>query len=319
MFGWLASHGTTIAVLAASTVAFVGVTALTGGLGAAPMLALMAGGVASGVTGYATGQLLTRQALSVKDMLIQGVLAGVVTLATAGLGRALVPVLADTLAPTAARIVANSTAGATLGGATVMLENALDRKPLLAGVGEGALLSAATGALLEPVLRVLPALHPQTGPEEPLTHLSSAKGEAAIRASGELRGKQGIFAIPSRFANESTAMKVARTGLEPHSTTNQISVPEAANKLFVKAQPMGPYSLIKWLGGVYYAPPGAIDLATGALTPSGAVVGGDALIYAPDLLLLYSVAMTAHTVSASEDPAPPSSPGLVAALGKAEQ
>ncbi len=317
MFGWLSKHATTIAVLAASTVAFVAVTALTGGVGAAPQVALLAGGVASGATGYATGQLLRHEPISLASLAIQGVLAGVVTVATCGLGRVLVPALSDVLAPTAARLVANSTAGATLGGATVVLENALARKPLLQGVGQGALLSAATGVLLEPALRGVAALHPATGPAEPLTHLTSDKGYGLIQASGEVRGKQGVFAIPSRFADESTAMKVARTGLEPHSTTNKIAIPEAANPLFVKAQPIGPYSALKWWGGVYYAPPGAVNITTGALTASGAAVGGDALIYGPDLLLLYTAAMGAHIAASKDDAPPPSSPGLVATLGKA--
>src|SRR5271170_2869929 len=82
VLGWLSSHWKTIAIIATSTIAFVAVTALTGGLGAAPMAALLMGGFASGAAGYATGQLLDGKPINPRDLVIQGALAGAVTVAT---------------------------------------------------------------------------------------------------------------------------------------------------------------------------------------------------------------------------------------------
>jgi len=83
---------------------------------------------------------------------------------------------------------------------------------------------------------------------------------------------------------ESTALKVARTGLTPNKTTNFVNIPEAANSLFTQPVPIGPYSAWKYLGGVRYAPAGSINMSTGAFSSGGSLIGPRTLIYGPDAL-----------------------------------
>jgi hypothetical protein len=75
-----------------------------------------------------------------------------------------------------------------------------------------------------------------------LIHLTDEAGEAGITATNSLRGNHGIFAVPSSVAGESTALKVARTGVMPAQTTNFVNIPEAATGLFTRPVPIGPYS-----------------------------------------------------------------------------
>jgi hypothetical protein len=335
--GWLQNHWKTIATIAVATVAFVAVTALTGGLGAAPMAALFVGGFASGVAGYATDGLLNKTALTVKGALLQGGTAAVLTVATAGIGRLLAPAVSKAVTPVVSRLVpetaeplvtrtvVNTGVGASLGAATKVADNALDRRPLGEGVKNAALLSGATGAAIEPLQGVVARARvaPPSGGlgEEPLTHLTSPEGKAGIEGSGQLVGKKGIFAVPAPVADESTLAKVVRTGLTPDKTTDSVPVPGAATGLFEQPTPIGPYSLLKRLGGVRFAPPGSIDVTTGAFTPSGALVGPAALIYGPDFLAYGALVGIGHVLAADPGDAPPpppaQSPGMTAVLGKA--
>lgn len=98
MFGWIKDHWKTIATVAVGTVVFVGVTALTGGLGAPAMAALFAGGFASGVAGSVTAHLLDHKAVSFGDAVLQGTVAAVLTVATAGLGRLVAPAVSRAFA-----------------------------------------------------------------------------------------------------------------------------------------------------------------------------------------------------------------------------
>ncbi len=117
-----------------------------------------------------------------------------------------------------------------------------------------------------------------------LIPLTNAEGEAGILSSRKLIGNRGIFAVPESVAAESTAMKVARTGLMPGETTTFVRVPEAATGLFKQPVPVGPYSAWKYFGGVRYAPPGSINMTTGALAPGSSLLGPRTLIYGPDVL-----------------------------------
>lgn len=118
-----------------------------------------------------------------------------------------------------------------------------------------------------------------------LIHLTDAAGEAGIMTSNSLNGSRGIFAVPSYVANESTALKVARTGLMPAQTSNFVNVPQAATSLFQRPVPIGPYSAWKYFGGVRYAAPGSINMSTGAFTPGSSLIGPKTLIYGPDAIL----------------------------------
>lgn len=336
MFGWIKEHWKTIAVVAASTVVFVGVTVLTGGLGAPALVALAAGGFASGVTGSALSSYLDHKPISVKDALVQGAVASVLTVATAGIGRVVAPYVSRAVAPALTRVlpraavpfitntVTNSSVGATLGAGTQVAQNAVMGRPLSENVGQATVVGGVTGAVLEPLARVLPKPTPPSGR---LVHLTSANGEAGIRATGQVKGSRGIFAVPESAASQPTAIKVLRTGVEPSKTTNTVPLPESANVHFQEVTPIGPYSLIKRLGGVRYAPAGSIDVATGAFRSNGSAIGPRVLIYGPDALVYAAGATVFASVKAVEStqspPAPPPqtarSKGMTKALGEIGQ
>jgi hypothetical protein len=147
---------------------------------------------------------------------------------------------------------------------------------LTAGAGEAAQGLRAGGAVAEGG----DALSASQG----LVHLTDTAGATGISESGSIVGRNGIFAVPSYVADESTAMKVLRTGLTPARTTDGVPIPSAAEGLFQQPVPIGPYSAWKYFGGVRYASPGAISTATGAFTPVPSLLGPGSLIYGPDAL-----------------------------------
>lgn len=79
-------------------------------------------------------------------------------------------------------------------------------------------------------------------------------------------------------------MKVLRTGLTPGKTTHFVPVPQSATGLFQRPIPIGPYSAWKYAGGVHFAPPGSINMTSGAFTGSTSLIGPRVLIYGPDVL-----------------------------------
>jgi hypothetical protein len=119
--------------------------------------------------------------------------------------------------------------------------------------------------------------------------------------------------VPADAADQSTLMKVLRTGIEPGKTARTIVIPEGANGLFEQPAPIGPYSLMKRLGGVRFAPPGSIDLATGAFTPAAGGVSPRILIYGPDVLI-WSSGVAAWVTFKQ-----PESEGMTKALAKAQK
>jgi RHS repeat-associated protein len=148
-----------------------------------------------------------------------------------------------------------------------------------------------------------------------LVHYTGVEGGAAIRSSGQLMGSRGIFAVRGTAKLELEAgelevgfrgvlnkgaqflgksMRVARTGLMPGSVGDAVAIPDTATGLFSRILPIGPYSALKALGGVRFAPPGALSLATeaswpyavtGAFTAGGSALWPYALIYGPDVLV----------------------------------
>src|SRR5262249_34054442 len=127
---FVADHWKTIAVVAASTLAFVAVTALTGGLGAPFMAAMLAGGFASGVTGYAVSNWLDHKPIPLTGALTAGAVSAVVTVATVGVGRFASPLLSRIAVPAvddvvsstagqaAVKVVTNAATGAAFGAST---------------------------------------------------------------------------------------------------------------------------------------------------------------------------------------------------------
>ena len=170
MWDWIADkwakHGNTILTVAAATVAFVAVTAVTGGLGAPAAAALILGGAASGATGYVVGQKLAGRPIEAKQVVIQATIGAAVTVATAGLGRVATPLFSKLLGvgaqqaategartgirAIAAETAAHSLAGGATGGTVKVVENAVTGKKLTDGVLEAAAIGAAQGALARP-------------------------------------------------------------------------------------------------------------------------------------------------------------------------
>ncbi len=329
MFGWIKKNWKTIATVAVATVAFVAVTALTGGLGAAPMLALLAGGVASGVAGSVTADLLEGRPVNVQGALVNGAVAGVVTVATAGLGRVFAPYVSRAVTPVLTRVsprlatpfvtntITNTTVGSTLGAGTQVTTNWILDRPLDENLGRATLVGGAGGLLMEPLRRVLP--QPRNGN---YVHLTNDRGAAGINASGTINGPKGIFVIGESAAKQPVWVRVLRTGVTPDKARNVVPIPEGANVHLESVVPIGPYSLIKNLGGVRFAPPGSINLQTGVFTPAnGSILGPRALVYGPDALVyatgLGVVATVKGIASATQPAPPPKSKGMLKALGEA--
>jgi hypothetical protein len=153
---FVSSNWKTIAVVAAGTLIFGAALVLTGGTAAllAPTLGqLLVAGVASGMGSQLVSDLLNGQTPG-WDIVKAGAVSGVITVATAGLGR-FVPGLATPLEnPWAQRAVVTATGGVAGAGAQV-LDNAIEGKPLgdnvLAAAGRG----AATTALASEGIRLV--------------------------------------------------------------------------------------------------------------------------------------------------------------------
>lgn len=128
-----------------------------------------------------------------------------------------------------------------------------------------------------------------------LVHLTTQEGLAGISATGTIVGSRGIFAVGSEVLAEGTALRMARTGLSSAATEAAVAIPSAAARHFSRVLPLGPYSAWKAAGGVYYAPAGSLNLATGELATSGALLGPRALVYGPDAMFWAGAAAVAGT------------------------
>lgn len=123
-----------------------------------------------------------------------------------------------------------------------------------------------------------------------LVHLTDDAGQFGIAKTGTINGSHGIFAVPAHVAQESTALKVLRTGLTPGRTKNAVPIPDEALELFKRPVPVGPDSGWKFFGGVRYAPAGSLSTATGELARSGSLIGPKVLIYGPDCVFYVGIA-----------------------------
>ena len=68
-----------------------------------------------------------------------------------------------------------------------------------------------------------------------LIHLTDDPGFAGITRDNAIVGRNGIFAVPGSVADESTAIKVLRTGLPLSKTGNFVQIPDAASKGFLSS------------------------------------------------------------------------------------
>jgi hypothetical protein len=179
-------HWKTIAVVAASAVVFVAVTALTGGLGAPALLALAAGGFSSGVTGYALGNWLDHKPITLQGALTAGVVSTVVTVATAGVGRFAAPVLqriavpavddlaSSTLGQAAIRTTANAAAGSAFGTGVQATSNAIQGRPLTNGLANAALAGGVNGAIMTATPSFVPVTPVETNSDADALGLAGA-------------------------------------------------------------------------------------------------------------------------------------------------
>lgn len=165
----------------------------------------------------------------------------------------------------------------------------------------GAIIGAVVGGVFRPLIQ--PATSGAgTRAGTRLIHLTSEEGYAGITSSGTLRGSQGIYAIPEHVARESTALRVARTLLRPSQTQQVVSIPQSAQSIFSRPLPVGPVSTYQRLMGVYRAPAGVIDLASGQFTASGsrlANITGQFFPYGVDAMIWVSGAAVGSRLSPS--------------------
>ncbi len=177
---WTRDHWKEIAIAVAATAVFVGVTALTGGLGAPALLAFAAGGFASGVAGYGLSTWLYDQPFDWRQALTAGVTGAAVSAATFGVARFASPALAGVgsraasstvvaAVPAGVRTgVVNTAAGAAFGGGARVVQNALHDRPLGEGVGDSAIVGGLTGAVTAPLMNVVPNLGAVRTHEDPI-------------------------------------------------------------------------------------------------------------------------------------------------------
>jgi hypothetical protein len=107
----------------------------------------------------------------------------------------------------------------------------------------------------------------------PATHLTSEAAEEAIRASGKLGGKWGIFVLDTSKVPNSQLMRSVNS-LVPRNLSATIEIPSAANSALERPFPLGPFSGLRYLNGVRNSPLGSISLETGQFTRNEILDGG---------------------------------------------
>jgi RHS repeat-associated protein len=134
-------------------------------------------------------------------------------------------------------------------------------------------------------LPALPMSSPAASVPLQLIHFTDEVGHAGITSGTTLIGRHGIFAAPASAADRSRLGHVLLTGLPEAKTAHHVLVPQAANATFNRVIPIGPYSLLKTVGGARYTAPGSINLADGVFTKTGSRLIPMAAVYGPDLAL----------------------------------
>ena len=115
-----------------------------------------------------------------------------------------------------------------------------------------------------------------------LIHLTDDTGQLMIHITREIQGKSGIFALPANAASQSRIMRMLRSGISYERTGKFVPIPHAANPLFSRPIPIGPWSGLQYIRGVRIAPPGCINVGTGAFTPTKTLLGPRTLMYGTD-------------------------------------
>jgi hypothetical protein len=135
-----------------------------------------------------------------------------------------------------------------------------------------------------------------------LTHFTTNAGLEGIGRSGALRGAEGIFALPDATRAESGAIRsLFNAGISP-AATHPLAIPAEALQHFERPLVAGPYSAWKRLGGVRYAPPGEIDMMTGALNATGSIWQPRLRMIAPDIAGYTEAAKWLSRFNAMQEP-----------------
>lgn len=208
MFSWFSDNWKSIVSVAAAIVVGVAVTALI--IATAPVslpallvttAAIAVGGFAGGVTGYLVNKWLNDEPIVIRDMLIEGTISMVVSVATLGLGRFLAPLVSRVVAPVASRAlpevaapfvtrtvsstVSFATAGATTGAGAQVANNALHDRPLLENVDT----AAKRGAIFSSVFVVAAEVTPLVLGKPPLVETPATPVKTTPRVSSPVAAK----------------------------------------------------------------------------------------------------------------------------------
>jgi hypothetical protein len=100
-----------------------------------------------------------------------------------------------------------------------------------------------------------------------LVHMTPARN--AIEQSGKLGRPSDLYAGPASNANLSGWRLTGKTGLDAGKHYEPIYIPSAAESVFTRPIPVGPFTAWQRAMGTQYAPRGVIDLGTGAFTRTG--------------------------------------------------
>jgi hypothetical protein len=125
--------------------------------------------------------------------------------------------------------------------------------------------------------------------ESRLSHYTTVAGREGINESQSIKGRNGIFAVySSASVNRNKFSLMLTTGLPPKNTVEVVTIPRTAVDQFKQVLPIGPFSGLKYMGNVRFAPPGELKL-DGTFIPGSSLIKPEMLIYGPDVLI-YSIA-----------------------------
>lgn len=125
-----------------------------------------------------------------------------------------------------------------------------------------------------------------------LYHYTTKYCKCLIESQGLLKGQSGIFATTKGMAY-SSIKRTLFVGISSKRTYS-IPIPIDGYKYFHKVQPIGPYSLLKYLGNVHYTYPGNMNILTGIFTQTGLPINSWKIVYGPDILFHVMIGIIYH-------------------------
>jgi len=124
------------------------------------------------------------------------------------------------------------------------------------------------------------------GEGENLVHLTNPSAAEAIGASERVGGRFGIFAVKADQLPVSSAGRFLNT-LVPRDLTAEVQITGDATRAFRAPSPVGPFSLLRRIGGVRSTPLGSIDLASNQFVPNEIFKDGVFRAATPSERLIY--------------------------------